>query len=61
MPGPVRRARQAVKTGSIKARRVSDTTLRYGRRELTPHATTANAAKPDAFAATVRELAQQAA
>ncbi len=37
--GPV--ARQAVKTGSIKAQRASETSLRYGRRAFTPRSTTA--------------------
>lgn len=43
VPGPARFALQAVNTGSIKAQRASDTSLRYGRRALTLRATTVNA------------------
>lgn len=38
--GPDRAARQATNTGSIKAQRASETSLRYARRVLIPQATT---------------------
>lgn len=41
-PGTVRLIRQAVKTGSIKAQRASETSVRYGRRALTHRVSTTN-------------------
>lgn len=47
VPGPVRPARQAVKTGSIKVQRVWETSLRYGGRALIPWKVDADQARID--------------